>query len=147
MPDVEWSAWYLADANGLFADRGVDVRARHGGPNTPAVAQVLAAGDADIGVAGDELQLIKANNEGADFVALGAMYQRVAARPDVARRAPNRHAEDLVGKRIGGPQGDQIRIDAMFRVNGLRARLRVRPDELRPAAARRRRDGRHHVRT
>ena len=49
VPDVEWSAWYLADPNGLFAAHGVEVEFVHGGPNTPAVAQVVAAGQADIG--------------------------------------------------------------------------------------------------
>ena len=58
----------------------------HGGPNTPAVAQVLAAGDADVGVASDELQLIQANAEGADFVILGAMYQRSPNGMVLARR-------------------------------------------------------------
>jgi ABC-type nitrate/sulfonate/bicarbonate transport system substrate-binding protein len=27
--------------------------------------------------------------------------------------------EDLIGKRIGGPQGDQVQIDALFKANGL----------------------------
>ena len=76
MPDIEWAAWYLADANGHFAEHGVTSELGHGGPNTPAVVQVLAAGDGNIGLAGDELEIIKANAEGADFVTIGAMYQR-----------------------------------------------------------------------
>lgn len=117
--DVEWASWYLADSQGLFAQRGVEVEFLHGGPNTPAVAQVLAAGDADVGVASDELQLIKANAEGADYVILGAMYQRSPsgfcwlASTDIA------DASDLVGKRLGLTTGDEIRVDALFRVNDL----------------------------
>jgi ABC-type nitrate/sulfonate/bicarbonate transport system substrate-binding protein len=37
--DVEWAAWYLGDANGHFAERGVGIELVHGGPNTPSVAQ------------------------------------------------------------------------------------------------------------
>ena len=44
VPDVEWAAWYLGDANGHFAERNVTSELGHGGPNTPAVVQVLAAG-------------------------------------------------------------------------------------------------------
>jgi ABC-type nitrate/sulfonate/bicarbonate transport system substrate-binding protein len=119
VPDVEWSAWYLADANGLFAARGVEVDLVHGGPNTPAVAQVLASGQADIGVASDELQLIKANAEGADFVILAAMYQRSPNGMCWLADTPITSAADLVGKRLGLTSGDEIRVDAIFKVNGL----------------------------
>ncbi|CAN5749474.1 MAG: ABC transporter substrate-binding protein [Ilumatobacteraceae bacterium] len=119
VPDVEWSAWYLADSEGFFAQRGVEVEFVHGGPNTPAVAQVLAAGDADVGVASDELQLIQANAEGADFVILGAMYQRSPNGLVWLAETEINGVEDLVGKRIGLTTGDQIRVDALFRVNDL----------------------------
>jgi ABC-type nitrate/sulfonate/bicarbonate transport system substrate-binding protein len=119
VPDVEWSAWYLADANGLFAANGVTAEFLHGGPNTPAVAQVLAAGDADVGVASDELQLIQANAEGADFVILGAMYQRSPSGFCWLAETPIATVQDLVGKRLGLTTGDEIRVDAVFAVNGL----------------------------
>jgi ABC-type nitrate/sulfonate/bicarbonate transport system substrate-binding protein len=117
--DVEWSSWYLADAQGMFAKRGVEVEFLHGGPNTPAVAQVLAAGDADVGVASDELQLIKANAEGADYVILGAMYQRSPSGFCWLASTDITDASDLVGKRLGLTTGDEIRVDALFKVNGL----------------------------
>lgn len=119
VPDVEWSAWYLADSNGAFAERGVTAEFVHGGPNTPAVAQVLAAGDADVGVASDELQLIQANAEGADFVILGAMYQRSPNGLVWLATTEISTVEDLVGKRIGLTTGDEIRVNALFAVNGL----------------------------
>jgi ABC-type nitrate/sulfonate/bicarbonate transport system substrate-binding protein len=118
-PDVEWASWYLADSMGLFSANGVTTPFVHGGPNTPAVAQVLAAGDADVGVASDELQLIQANKEGADFVILGAMYQRSPSGYVWLADTPIETAEDLVGKKIGLTTGDEIRVDALFKVNGL----------------------------
>src|SRR3569833_2269753 len=75
VPDVEWSSWYLADTNGYFTKNGVDVELLHGGENTPAVAQLVEAGQADMAVASDALQLIKANAQGSDLVVIGAMYQ------------------------------------------------------------------------
>ena len=118
-PDVEWAAWYLADNKGLFKSRGIDAKFVHGGPNTPAVAQVLAAGQADVGVASDELQLIQANAAGADFVILGAMYQKS---PNgfcwLAKNTVN-SAKDLVGKKLGLTTGDEVRVNALFKINGL----------------------------
>jgi ABC-type nitrate/sulfonate/bicarbonate transport system substrate-binding protein len=119
VPDVEWSAWYLADSKGFFASRGVEVELLPGGPNTPQVTQVLAAGSADIGVASNELEIVQANAEGADFVVLAAMYQRSPYGYCWLAENPISSVDDLVGKRIGGPQGDQLHIEAVFAVNDL----------------------------
>ena len=43
----EWGSWYLAEANGDFSANGVDSELFHGGPNTPAVSQILAGGGAE----------------------------------------------------------------------------------------------------
>jgi len=119
VPDVEWASFYIADSEGYFADAGIEAELVHGGPNTPGVAQVVAAGQADIGVASDELQLIQANAEGADYVVIGAMYYASPSAYTWMSSTDIEGPEDLVGKRIGGIQGDQIRIDAIFGINDL----------------------------
>jgi ABC-type nitrate/sulfonate/bicarbonate transport system substrate-binding protein len=119
IPAAEWAPWYLADSDGYFAANGIAAGLLHGGPNTPAVTQLLAGGDAELGLSADELEVIKANGEGGDYVIIGASYQRSPfgytwlAETDIAG------PEDLVGKRIGGIQGDQIRIEAVFALNDL----------------------------
>ena len=75
VPDVEWAAWYLGDENG-HAERNVTSELGHGGPNTPSVVQVLAAGDGNVGTSANELEITQANKEGSDFVIIGSMYQR-----------------------------------------------------------------------
>ncbi len=119
VPDIEWAAWYLAEANGYFAANGVTSELGHGGPNTPAVVQILASGEGNIGLSGDELEVLKANKTGADYVAIAAMYQRSPFGYAWLAETNITSAEDLVGLRIGGVQGDQIRIDAIFTLNGL----------------------------
>lgn len=119
VPDIEWAAWYLAESKGFFANRGVASVLGHGGPNTPAVVQVLAAGDGQIGLSGDEYEILNANETGADYVAIAAMYQRSPFGYCWLAETPIAGPEDLVGKRIGAPQGDQIRIEAIFKINGL----------------------------
>jgi len=119
LPDIEWSAWYLAESKGYFADQGVDSTLIHGGPNTPAVSQVLAAGDGNVGLSASELDIIRANQEGSDFVVIGAMYQRNPLGLTWLADSGITGVQDLVGKRLGGPQGDQVQMEAMFRANGL----------------------------
>ena len=119
LPDIEWSAWYLAGENGYFASRGVESTLIHGGPNAAAVPQVLATGEGNIGLSASELDIIRANNEGQDFVIIGAMYQRNPLGLTWLTETNISTVQDLIGKRIGGPQGDQVQIDAMFRANGL----------------------------
>jgi ABC-type nitrate/sulfonate/bicarbonate transport system substrate-binding protein len=119
LPDIEWSAWYLAEESGYFQERGVESTLIHGGPNAALVPQVLAAGDGNIGLSASELDIIRANNEGEDFVIIGAMYQRNPLGLTWLTETGIETVDDLVGKRIGGPQGDQVQIDAMFKVNGM----------------------------
>lgn len=117
--DIEWSAWYLADHNGWFAENGVEVGFLYSGEGAPAAAQVLAAGDAELAISADELEIIRANQAGEDFIMLGAMYQRSPSGLCWLAETDIQSAADLVGKRIGGHQGDQVRIETAFKVNGL----------------------------
>ena len=116
---AEWASWYMADSQGFFAANGIKGGLLHGGPNTPAVTQVVAGGGSEIGLAADELEVIHANAEGADYVILAASYQRSPFGYCWLADTPIAKPADLVGKRIGGVQGDQIRIDAVFKINGL----------------------------
>jgi ABC-type nitrate/sulfonate/bicarbonate transport system substrate-binding protein len=117
--DVEWAAWYLAEQNGAFAEGGVEVELVPGGENTPAVSQLIAADQVDMGVSSDELQIINANKEGGDFVVIAAMYQRSPYGLTWLDTTPITGPADLVGKRIGGHQGEQPRLEAVFKANGL----------------------------
>ena len=119
VPDVEWAAWYLGDANGHFSERNVTSELGHGGPNTPAVVQVLAAGDGNVGLSASELDITQANKEGSDFVIIGSMYQRNPLGLTWLAGTTINTAEDLVGKRIGGPQGDQVQFEAVLKINDL----------------------------
>lgn len=132
VPEVGWAPWYLADANGLFTTQGVTASFVYSGPNDRPVDQVVRAGEADVGVAADELQLIQANRQGADFVILGAMYQRSPNGFLWLAQTPIAAPRDLVGKRIGLNSGDRARVNAVFRINGLPADYQAVPMGLDP---------------
>jgi ABC-type nitrate/sulfonate/bicarbonate transport system substrate-binding protein len=119
VPDIEWAAWYLAEENGHFAKYNVTSELGHGGPNTPAVVQVLAAGDGNVGISSGELDIIRANEEGSDYVIFAAMYQRNPLGLTWMKGTKINSAADLVGKRIGGPQGDNVPFEAVLKINNL----------------------------
>ncbi|MGE2691116.1 ABC transporter substrate-binding protein [Mycolicibacterium pulveris] len=127
VPEVGWAPWYLADANGLFKAQRVTTPYVYRAPNDRPVAEILRAGEADVGVAADELQIIQANREGADFVILGAMYQRSPNGFLWLAETPIAVPSDLVGKRIGLNSDDRARVNAVFLINGLPSDFRPVP--------------------
>jgi ABC-type nitrate/sulfonate/bicarbonate transport system substrate-binding protein len=116
--DVEYGGFWIADANGYFRDEGIAPVFLGGGPNLSSVEAVVASGRADVGV--DEFEkVVDAVAHGADFVVLGAVFQRGIAGFLSLPKNPIRTAKDLIGKRLGLPQGARQFVDAVFRVNGL----------------------------
>ena len=89
IPAAEWGSWYLAEANGDFSANGIDSELLHGGPNTPAVSQIMAGGGAEIGLAADELELINSNAEGSDYV---IMAPCTSARRSATAGSPRRRS-------------------------------------------------------
>ncbi|MFI7588772.1 ABC transporter substrate-binding protein [Spongisporangium articulatum] len=118
--DVEWAGYYLADQKGYFAANGVKAELVPGGENTPAVTQLIAAGKVDMGVSSDELQIINANKEGGDYVVIAATYAKSPYGLTWLAKTPINSPADLKGKKIGGHQGEQPRLDAVFTANGMK---------------------------
>ena len=145
VPDVEWSAWYLADANGLFADQRRDGRVRprraeHAGRRPGARRRRCRRRGRQRRAAADPGQ-----RRGRRLRHPRRHVPALAERVLLARRDADRHRR---GPRRQAPRPDDRRRDPRRRrVHGQRprARLRDRADELRPAAAHRRGRRRHHV--
>jgi ABC-type nitrate/sulfonate/bicarbonate transport system substrate-binding protein len=116
--NVEWAGWWLADANGYFADNGIAPGFIGGGPNAPEATQVLEAGEAHLGTASDTLQIIDAVAQGSDLVMIAAVLQQSPL--GLAWLDPEIETmEDLVGRRIGGSPDSPLNVDAAFAANGL----------------------------
>lgn len=119
VPAVDFNGWYVADSQGLYEEAGISLDIIPGGPNTPEPVQVLAGGATDIAIVTDLLTLSDANKEGGDFVVWGAKSQQSPLGMLSLADNPILTAEDMVGKTLGGPEGDQIFIDAVLSLNGL----------------------------
>jgi ABC-type nitrate/sulfonate/bicarbonate transport system substrate-binding protein len=117
--DVEYSGYYLGIEKGFYAAEGIDLHFDPGGPNAPKVTQMVASGAADIGIATDLLLLFDTIKQGTPLVLLAAKFQQSPEGVASLASKPIRTAADIVGKKIGGPQGDQRFFDAVLAVNHL----------------------------
>jgi ABC-type nitrate/sulfonate/bicarbonate transport system substrate-binding protein len=117
--NVEFAGFWLADAQGFYAEEGLDVDLIGGGPNAPEPVQTVAGDGAQIGISSDLLTIFDAIAQGTDLVIFGAKLQSsplgLLSLPD----NPVNTAADIVGKRVGGPEGDDLFIDAVLAANGL----------------------------
>ena len=73
VPEPEFGGLYAARDGGAFAQAGLEVEIRGGGPGTP-VVQLVAAGQTDFGVAAGE-DVVVARARGVDVVAIFATFQ------------------------------------------------------------------------
>lgn len=117
--NVEYGGAWLALENGLYAAEGIDPTYLQGGPNAPAPAVSIAAGDADIGVDASMRRLMDAFVEGNDFVIFATQYQTSPGGVLSLADNPVRTPEDLVGIRFLGQEGVDITIDAVLDIAGL----------------------------
>jgi ABC-type nitrate/sulfonate/bicarbonate transport system substrate-binding protein len=96
---VQFGGTYLAEARGYFAEEGIEVTLRPGGPNAP-VAPPMVAGQALLGLGAADYDAA-AVAEGAPLKIIGVQMQRnpfaIASLPDNPVNVP----ADLVGKRLG----------------------------------------------
>ncbi|RSL32433.1 myristoyl transferase [Salibacterium salarium] len=72
-PKSQMGGFFAAQSEGYFEENGLDVDIQPGGPEVSTI-QMVAAGDADFGLAHAD-QLLLARNQGMELVALGASLQ------------------------------------------------------------------------
>jgi ABC-type nitrate/sulfonate/bicarbonate transport system substrate-binding protein len=117
--NVEYGGSWLALENGYYDAEGIKATYLQGGPNAPASPVVIAAGDAQIGVAAGMMALLDAINEGNDFVIFGTQYQVSPGAVLSLAAKPVTTPEDLVGITFLGQEGVDVTIDAVLEIAGL----------------------------
>lgn len=117
--NVEFAGMWVAEAEEYYAEEGIDAEWLAGGPNVSNTVQIVASGDAAIGMDTNFTSFIDAVAAGADVVLIGAVYQESPLAILSLADNPIDSAEDMIGMRIGSPQGQQRELDAIFTLNGL----------------------------
>jgi NitT/TauT family transport system substrate-binding protein len=73
VPEPEFGGFYAGQAAGAYAEEGVGLTIKPGGPGVPAL-QMVAAGQADAAITGAD-ELLLAREQGADVMPVYAVYQ------------------------------------------------------------------------
>lgn len=119
VPMVQFAGTYEADANGYYEEEGLEVSILPGGPEVDPIASVVA-GNAEIGMSNADA-VARANEEGADLVIFAAAFQVSPLGILSPSDAPLNTPEDLVGKKIGVPSGDEAIHQTLLESNGVDA--------------------------
>jgi len=96
---AEHGGFYEAQAEGLYAKRGLNVRIVEGGPNVN-VAQLLAAGAADFGIGSNGFIALNIVKAGAPVRAVAAIFQKDPQVLITHPRADVKKLADMKGKPI-----------------------------------------------
>ncbi|MDP9805455.1 NitT/TauT family transport system substrate-binding protein [Trueperella bonasi] len=106
IPDVQFAPVYVAEANGYFADAGLDITIRHHGAQE-SLFGAIQAGEEDIVFAGGD-EMMQARSTGVDIVNWATMYQTYPVALIVKADSDINSAADLEGKSVGlpGPYGE-----------------------------------------
>lgn len=121
IPSVDFFGWYVGDDKAYFDQQAISIGILAAGFNSPESNQVLAAGKADVGLSTDLLTVSDSNAQGTDFVIWGARCQKSPFGLLSLADNPINTPQDMVGKTLGGPEGDQVFLDAVLTINGLQA--------------------------
>lgn len=101
IPNVQFSPFYVAEAEGLFTERSVAATLRHHGAQEGLFTALVAGQEHYVIAGGDEL--VQARSQGMDLVAIAQYYQRYPVVIIVPDASTVRAAADLRGLRVGVP--------------------------------------------
>jgi len=121
-PDIQFAPFYVADAQGWFAEAGLDVRLRHHGASETLFGAMTAGTEQIVFAGGDEMA--QARSQGVDVVSFATIYQTYPVVLIVPDDSPIRTLSDLRGHSVGvpGPFGENwFALQVMLRSAGLTA--------------------------
>jgi ABC-type nitrate/sulfonate/bicarbonate transport system substrate-binding protein len=119
LENVEFGGHWIADKKGYFTDQSINAKWITGGPNAPRSEGVVTGGQADVGMSSFMETTVRAVMEGAPIKMVGAFFQHSPLALMSTQARPIKTAQDMVGKRLGGPPFLQPNIDSLFKANGL----------------------------
>lgn len=123
---VGFAGTYLADHRGYFADEGLKVMLRPGGPNV-LVPAIVAEGGALVGMASTDVTAAAAA-QGEDLRIIGARFQKSPFTVVSLENRPVRGPDDLRGLVVGVSPTNDLAFTSFLAINGIsEAELRKVP--------------------
>ncbi len=114
---VSFAGTYLADQRGYFAEEGLSVSLRPGGPSV-LVPAIVAEGDALVGMASTDVTAAAAA-QGADLRIIGARFQKNPFTIVSLEDRPVRTPDDLRGLVVGVSPTNDLAFTSFLVINGL----------------------------
>jgi len=114
----QFAGFYMADANGHWADEGLTVDLLPGA-DVASHEAVIAGGGAELGTSSFLSRIVDAVNSGSELVVVGAGLQQSPIGLMSMADNPILSAEDILGKRIGLQEGATNEIRLILELNGL----------------------------
>lgn len=114
----QFAGYYAAQAQGFYEDEGLDLTILEGAVEI-VPQQVVAAGDADFGIAWVP-KMLASREQGADLVNIGQVFQRSGTLQVAWADSGIESVEDWAGKRVGTwGFGNEWEVFAALRKNGI----------------------------
>ncbi len=132
--DSSFAPLYIAEDRGFLAAENIALALTPGGSDIGAIEGIVASGKADVGIASDITTVIAAAGDGNPLVCIGALYQSNLNVLMSDPKKPITSVKQLVGTKMGGPQGTQTKFDAMFTLAGLKPDYKFVPTGYGPDA-------------
>jgi ABC-type nitrate/sulfonate/bicarbonate transport system substrate-binding protein len=119
LSSVEYAGEFVADAEGYYAEGGIEPTFISGGPNAMAPEVALASGQAQIAIESNTSRLFSYLAKADDIVIIGQSFQRSPSGLLSLKNRPVRNAKELNGSRIiaGAPNASSI--DALMAINNV----------------------------
>lgn len=118
---AQFAGFYVAQAQGLYRETGLEVALQPGGPDFPAI-QMVAGGNEDFGVTSAD-QILVARSKGVPVVALAVLYRKspfvLFAKKGSGITAPADFAGRNIGVKVGG--NEELVYRALLKRAGLKA--------------------------
>lgn len=107
-PLADHSPYFLAKANGLYDDAGLDVNIEFGKGSADSVQRV-ATGQSDIAIS-DAGSVVAAAGKGAELLMVGMLFDKGPQAIWTTKAAGITKPQDLVGKKVGVPNADTQKV-------------------------------------
>ncbi|MFK4805048.1 ABC transporter substrate-binding protein [Microbacterium sp. ZW CA_36] len=117
LPTVEFAGNFVADAEGYYAEVGIEASFVPGGPNAPAPEVAIASGEAQIAYESNTSRLFNYLTEEDDIVVIGRTFQTSPNGLLSLKDKPITSADDLTGSVIIAGAPNRSSLDALMAIN------------------------------
>lgn len=125
--DAEFAGYFVAMDQGYYAEEGLELTYRPGGPDVIPESTIIA-GRADLALTTPDTTIKAIADQGARFKIIGAQYQKNPIGIVSLAKNPITSPAEMIGKTIAVPPVNTISVEAVLAMNGIdRSQVNIVP--------------------